>query len=259
MSETAMTRSKTKSTRVGITLVAKLRNTVLHELAKKVGGQSALAKLLGVTPQMMGSWCNLTRCPPKHPTPQWSAARLRKLDKQLLELTGKLTDEIFPDMLRDNLAFRTAPKTREKAVEVESAGLTALAENFANRTRQLHLQVDDLDADAHRAHMVAKYLGHVENPLDKEVVIKHLGLDGQPPMTLDELCVEHNVTRERIRQRYARGLGQMQDAAYASKMTEAVAELLGQPVPKLSPLSDKKVVVIDVKTYQHKQFEEAIT
>ena len=51
-------------TRFGITITAKMKHAALWAAAKRMGGQSGLARAIGFSEQSVSRWCNLRGYPP---------------------------------------------------------------------------------------------------------------------------------------------------------------------------------------------------
>ncbi len=90
-----------------VTIVAKARNGLLWQAVKKCGSQSALATLLGLTPQDIGGLLNLNKVPKDFETPKWEAA-----EAKLVENFGLTWDMVIPVELRQK-DFLDMPKTVE--------------------------------------------------------------------------------------------------------------------------------------------------
>src|SRR5688572_21198021 len=109
---------------IDITAVSSLKHSELWEAAKKLGGQAALAKHLGLQPGAIGDYCALKRCPPVH---RWSDERRADVERKLFDLTGKTLDELFPQSLRESAEFLNAPKRFESRRTFEAAALLTYA------------------------------------------------------------------------------------------------------------------------------------
>lgn len=116
-----------------ITAITRLKHADLWEAAKKLGGQAALARYLGLHSTEVGLWVNLKRCPPAKPTGEkWTEAFLAEVQGKLGTLTGLSWDELWPPALRNNIEFLQSPKTIEKRQRVEARALA----NYAARTSE---------------------------------------------------------------------------------------------------------------------------
>lgn len=181
--------------RLRVTVVSKLKHSELHELADKVGGQSTLASILGVRPTELCAWCNLRRCPPIKPTKAWTQERIDKLELDLLELTGKLMEDLFPSFLRENQEFLSAPKRIESSREVEDYSLRRLASNFSSRS---DIQPDRIAVQSETKDAVARSLS-ILSKRQREIIERRFGLRGERPETLESIGDSMRITKERVR------------------------------------------------------------
>ena len=90
----------TRESGLEVTAISRLKHTALYEAAKAFGSARALARHLGVTPQVFGRWANLQGSPPKDPIGPWSKQRVAALVSVLFQVTGEVFVEMFPDFLR---------------------------------------------------------------------------------------------------------------------------------------------------------------
>jgi RNA polymerase sigma factor (sigma-70 family) len=207
---------------IGITAITRLKHAELFAAAKEFsakvkrarkkpgnyGGQSALARKLKVHPAEFGKWVNLQSCPPAEPTRGWPARRLLRLEATLLKITGKSLEELFPQELRDNIQFLSSPKTFERTVRVEQKALAHYAE--ATRERMLLTQNPELAFSADEIKEKIAEMISTFSPKEQLVLSYRYGLNGEPPMTLDEVGKELGVLRERVRQIEAKAIRKMQ-------------------------------------------------
>lgn len=210
---------------IDITALTKLKHADLWRAAKNLatkryGGQSALARKLGVTPSEIGEWINMKACPPKHPTRAWPEERLHKLECDLAELTGKTLEELFPDSLRDNAEFLSASKVHEREFSVEQYALA----NYAEATRQRliassspRLGVDKEDL----REAIAEAMGALSYR-EREIVKLRFGVNDQPPMTYAEIAAVFRLSVERIRQIEKRAIGKLQRPSVAERLSAVV-------------------------------------
>lgn len=118
---------------IKITAVTKLKHAQLNQAAKDFGSASALARFLGVSPQTIGQWINLQKCPPLFPTTAWSEQRIADLEIDLFLITGETMEELFPGELREADEFLNRPKKLEQTREIEGYALAHYAENTQRR------------------------------------------------------------------------------------------------------------------------------
>jgi len=201
---------------IRITAITRLKHTELLQAARSLGSQTALAKRLKVKQMTLSRWVNLKECPPKEPTRGWPAKRLRKLEKDLLKITGKLLDDLFPPGLRTNAAFLNAPKLMETTREVETYSLVTMAARFAERTTV------DPPKMLERTERQLAIRQAIESLDRREAVILRArwGLNGDDPVTLQEIADEHGVSRERIRQLEARAIQQLRESPELADFAE---------------------------------------
>lgn len=186
---------------VGITAVTTLKHAALYRAAKKMGGNRALAKHLGVLEADVGMWVNLKRCPPRYGGPYrggiWNDERVLAVEEKLLRLTGLSWEELFPDELRDNLTFLNAPKQFERTTEASAVALT----NYAEYTRErmlAHSQVETESRDSLRLEDISKAMPTL-SPRERVVIAAMYGFNCAP-MTLEQCGKLLKVSRERVRQ-----------------------------------------------------------
>jgi len=208
---------------IDITAVSKLKHSELYEAAKSMGGQSALARHLGISPQQLGRWCNLRECPPVdlvnfHPATKqkWGGGRLRELEKKLFDLTGKTLDELFPKELREAEAFLKSPKTIEQRKTMKTEALLQYAGNTAER-----LTYQGADAVAMQTELkerISNAMGCLNDRERRVVELRH-GLDGHGARTLDETGEAlGGKSKERVRQIEARAIRKMQQLQTTAKL-----------------------------------------
>jgi RNA polymerase sigma factor (sigma-70 family) len=187
----------------GITLVSKMKHADLRRAAKRLGGQSALARYLGENEVTVGRWCNLKECPPindhelQFRNHAWTADRVDRLADNLFALTGKTLDEIFPTELRAAKAFLKQSKVKEETLRVdieylrdqreERLTLPSPCDEAAERERLEEMPIE-----------ISKALSSLTSR-QQQVIRMRYGLDGEP-LTLAETAKQLGVGKERIRQ-----------------------------------------------------------
>jgi len=192
---------------VDITALSKLKHADLFRAAQKMGGQSALARHLGIQPSELGEWCNLKKTPPK----SWSDDRLIDIEIKLHALTGKTLEEIFPPELKEAKRFLKANKTFETTRRIEVDGLL----EFAGRQ---DARICDASEGAIRNELrddLRKSLSTLSNR-EQSVLSMRFGLDGDSPMTLEETANSCRVTKERIRQIEAKAIRKLRQPSRSS-------------------------------------------
>lgn len=91
---------------IDVTALTRFYHGQLKRAADRVGGQSALAKLLGVRPDQVNGWILFKSCPPEAPNRWWTAEQLERLDNAFLEHVGSLMSELWPQSLRKTIRER---------------------------------------------------------------------------------------------------------------------------------------------------------
>lgn len=196
-----------------VTAVTRLKHADLWSACKKFihgryGGQSGLARHLGVTPSEVGQWLNMKSCPPDTPTRGWPAGRLAKLESQLIALTGKTMEQLFPQELRASVAFLQAPKVYEQTASIRADAMERYAIATAERLRlsatpRLSIEASELQDAIGRALRLLTFR-------EREVVQMRYGLADGHQYTLEEVAATFQVTRERIRQIEAKAVRKLQ-------------------------------------------------
>ena len=70
-----------------------------------------------------------------------------------------------------------------------------------------------------RREVIARYLQKYLSPRERKVIILRFGLNGDRPMTFEEIGREYNITRERIRQVEAKALRKLRFQFAKNKIT----------------------------------------
>jgi RNA polymerase sigma factor (sigma-70 family) len=198
---------------VDVTSVTRLKHAELWQACKafchgRYGGQSALARHLGVPASEFGMWLNLKSCPPKSPTRGWPEDRISKLEGQLIELTGRTLEQLFPEELRRSVAFLQAPKVYEQTASVRTDAMERYAIATAERMRLaatpvLQSEHDEMTSDIRSALETLTYR-------ERQVVLMRYGLADGHQYTLEEVASAFGVSRERIRQIEAKAIRKLQ-------------------------------------------------
>jgi len=205
-----------------VTAVSRLKHTELWEAAKAFGSVTALAEHLGVQPVVVGCWINLNRVPPKEPMPRnkWSKERLDQLESDLLQITGMLLPDLFPDSLRSS-GFLKDSKTAERRHVLDNDAI----EHYALTTRHRLIDAGNPNAAAEKKELTDA----IESVLrsltyrEREVIKLRYGLgDDGHSYTLEEVGRIFKVTRERIRNIESKAIKKLQ-----GERSDALSELLG--------------------------------
>jgi RNA polymerase sigma factor (sigma-70 family) len=138
----------------------------------------------------------MKKCPPKQPRNSWTQERIDKLEADLMEITGLLLDDIFPDALRENTAFLRAPKVTEYTRAIETSAMRRLAENYAERSDVQPLRIAsqaELTRDVAAA--VAKL-----SKRKQEVLARRFAFGGGSQQTYEEIGHGLGLTGSRVQQ-----------------------------------------------------------
>jgi RNA polymerase sigma factor (sigma-70 family) len=198
---------------IEITAITRLKHAELYRLSQEMaehwkGGQSKLARTLGMSPVELGRWINLHECPPLTPTRAWPESRLAKLEVDLIRLTGKTLEELFPPSLRGSVAFLAGPKRFEQTAFLHAEALEQYAIATADRLRIS--QSVSIEAERQEdSEAIAAALQRL--PLrERQMVEMFYGLGGFNSCTLEEIGKSFGLTRERVRQLIGRGVRRLQ-------------------------------------------------
>jgi RNA polymerase sigma factor (sigma-70 family) len=188
---------------IEITAVTRLKHADLWQACKKFchgryGGQSGLARHLGVKPAELGLWLNLKACPPEAPTRGWSSQRLATLEAMLIELTGKTLEQLFPKELRESVAFLTTPKVYERTASVR---IDAMERYAIATTERMRIAAEPCTAmETHEMQesvcLALKCLEYRE----RELIKLRYGLADGHQYTMEEAGKAFGISRERVRQ-----------------------------------------------------------
>lgn len=201
---------------IDITAVTKLKHADLWEAAKRLGSQAALARRLGVSQSELGEWINLKRVPPASAVPgsaRWTEDYLRDLEAELIALTGKSWEELFPPGLRNSAEFLDCKKTIEQTARLQAEALESYAIATAERLSRSSARIDFDGLQASVAN-VLETLSYRE----REVIRLRYGLDDGHRFTIDEVAHIFKVTRERVRQIEAKAIRKLQQPKRAAEL-----------------------------------------
>jgi RNA polymerase sigma factor (sigma-70 family) len=190
------------STAFGIRITAQARHADLWEAAQKCGGNSALCRMLKLHESAFGHWVNLRACPvfEEDLKGQYVASmgrriamRLKRLEKKLFKVTGKLLEDIWPRELRaairngkiaTRIDFRQDIDLKLLTVDFQARALLPSPEDLAARA-EVQESFDDL----------LKTLTFRQ----RQIIEMRFGLNGQS-YTLEEVGKVFKLTKDRIRQ-----------------------------------------------------------
>ena len=196
-----------------ITAVSKLKHADLWKAAKRLGGQSALGRLLGVRPDQVGRWCNLQG------VPTCEGEERDELERKLLMVTGKTFDELFPSELCAAEKFLKSKKIVESTKEIDLSGLIGYAEQTQER---LTLEAPNTDIDELREQI--KNLLPTLSHREREIIKLRYGLGDGYCYSLEEVGRIFRVTRERVRQIEAKAVRKLQEPNRAAKLVDFIPE-----------------------------------
>lgn len=208
---------------IDVTIVATVKHADLRKAVKKLGSQSAVARLLGVHVTEFGRWCNLKESPPVDEDeisrrPAWTPERVATLEKQLFDLTGKLLSELFPVELRRNKKWLEAAKTVEVDQHITTAAMLQYAGECANRlTFDLNRETNAAELKELTANALKRLSGR------QQLVLKLRFWEGY---TYEECGHILRLTRERVRQIEAKALRRLQ---LDSNINRSLVDFIGPP------------------------------
>lgn len=172
-----------------IVAVTRLRHGVLHEALKARGWtQTEFARRLGKRDTEVGRWCNIHECP-KHLSPEQ--------EKVLLDLTGLLPEDIWPEELRQSPLLKQ-PKIREQMAEIPRHLLADWCQPQA-----LPMPDDVVESKEQRDRI--KIALSTLTPREEKVVRLYFGL-GENEHTLAEIAQLLDRSRTRVGQIFSRAL-----------------------------------------------------
>lgn len=199
-----------------VAVVARLKNAILYDAAKKVGSARQLAIHLGVHPTEVGKWMNFGAVPSilRHApgmAPPMNNGHKRDwdaLESKLLLLTGHTLDEIFPEEVRGE-KFLKQQKRIETILEISVERLMS-----AGAVPQLAPAPDDILFREDKAEALREALTTL-TPREEIVLKMRFGLGGNEEMTLAEVGQHFNLTAQRIRMIEAKALRKLRHPSRA--------------------------------------------
>jgi len=203
-----------------VTAVSRLKHTELWEAAKAFGSVKALATHLGIHQTMLGDWINLHRVPPKEPSPRnkWSKERLDRLEADLLQITGLLLCDLFPDSLRTS-GFLDHSKLAERRHILNDEAIA----NYALATRQRLIETGNPNKaaeDQESREVLSKVMRSLTSRERQVIELRYgLGSDGKAH-TLQETGRILKIMRERVRQIESKALKKLQHETRADQLVE---------------------------------------
>ena len=201
---------------VDITLVGRFKHGALYAAARKLGGQAALARHLGVDQVTVGKWCNLKGCPPIKPeeisgSSRWTPKRIDELEAKLFELTGLPLESLFPDELR-----RLDPDALSK--EVIRTRRIPLAQLPAAAIEARYPGPDEQLETIERREIIGAAISHL--PFRERNVITMRFFAG---MDLEQTARVLRVNKNRIRQIELRALQRLKTGRDHKQLKQLIA------------------------------------
>ncbi len=212
---------KTKPETFSVTIVAKPRHTILHELAKRLGGASALADELGVCSGTVSAWLNLRYMPRLGKGKgRFSLQRRHEIVVKLMHLTGRRIEDIFPNFVREKL--HEIPRKVEVTRTIDRRALADAARDRLTLPNPADViqERDQREAAKQAMPTLLKHLSERE----RRIVSLRFGLDGDE-YTLLQCAKTLGVTKERIRQLEAKALLKLRHAAIENGQVRTLREL----------------------------------
>lgn len=202
----------------GITLQVKAKHRDLYAAAKKLGGVKKLAEHLGVKYGTVIQWCGLRSMPridSLHRSSRWSDPSWKaEIEKKLFDLTGKTLDELFPEAIRDNAEFLSAPKVAEFEASISGIGI--------GHSRPLGLPSAEDVAIANEGRELVRDSLKSLSFREREIIKLRFGIGGTNPLTLEEVGKVFNVGRERIREIEAKAIRKLQQPSRSYKLADYI-------------------------------------
>jgi RNA polymerase sigma factor (sigma-70 family) len=194
-------------TTIDIRVTAKAQNAILVKFAEDQGGFEQAARRLGVCMGTFSAWVNF-RCSPGKQT---KTDKLKHIVLTLERDTGRNIRDIFP-LTKEQMRRLAKPRVYERSVETKA--LMAYAEHTTKRL-EYTANLDDLELKDKLAEVI-----HAIPTRLQELIRMRYGLDGNRPMTLEQVGHAMDINKERVRQLEARALRLLQDVKLSSQVVE---------------------------------------
>lgn len=192
-----------------VTFLTKQKHTKLYEAAKRLGGQAALARELGIQTTLVGRWVNFQAFPHLWPDPDrrfrppWDDQAYRDtMEKKLTELCGVSIDDLWPDELRAAIRKYAIPSTIEQVRSFDIKRLPLAKCPALPAPDQVAEEIETSEAANQALAKAMKCLSHRQ----RTVLELRYGLADGVRYTLEETGHILKATKERIRQIEASGL-----------------------------------------------------
>lgn len=190
-----------------VTFIGKMKNGLLWEGVKQLGTQGKLAEYLGVSQSKLGLWLNMKEYP--------SAFYIKKIEEKLLQLTGKLSDDIFPEALNSQ-DFLDKNKNMEITKDMP---ISMLIES--GLTNKALPQPDDEFFEKEQKAIISEVLESL-TPRESKVLQMSYGLDGYDEHSLQAIGDMFGVTRERIRNIQSKAIHKLQHSRRGKRLRALV-------------------------------------
>lgn len=128
-----------------VRITSKIQHEILAKAVDQCGGISALAERLGVSYYIISGWLNLRRMPniSSGKVQSWWRKRWPGVEKRLHEVTGRKTEEIFPDFVRCS-GLLEADKERVEVREIPASHWKGLENRASRETLRLPPPIDSV-------------------------------------------------------------------------------------------------------------------
>lgn len=205
---------------------ARLKNARLVELRERTGlTQAAFAAKIGI---QHSTYCGYETMR-LYPTPEHAGL--------LADLVGCEVDELFPEALR-RVAAERLPRTAVSVAEIEPERLlTAAPRETLALPPQTAETPEDLYIHAEAAAAIGASLDGL-SPRVRDTIIRHYGLHGGPPETLEAIAERYGVSAGRMWQEVRNGLQKLRTMLVCAGM--AVPAALAAPTKVMKKQVNRK-------------------
>lgn len=182
-----------------VAFVGRIKNGVLYKILKEKGwSQAEFARQIGVHMTQVSSWMLMKSVPLKEET-------LKKIE----ELTGRLREDIFPELLQTEEwreFMEQAP--REYAVVREISMKTLMSRQNPLALQSVEDEYLELEKTAEESRALQDAL-NILTPRERTVVEMHTGIGDTKQSTLAQIADAIDISPERVRQLEARAFRKM--------------------------------------------------
>ncbi len=204
-----------------VTLQVRAKHADLLAASRKLGSIKALAEHLDVPYPTLQKWITLTEAPPigSEKSKRWSdPVWVSEIERKLLALTGKLLDELFPDIIRSR-DFLDAPKVMEATGMADVRRLSLKCEEVARlpapeiETAEQHALASELSERINRA------LGSLTFR-EREVIKLRFGLGDGHAYTQEETGRVFKIGKARVSQIEIKAMRKLQESSRSDALLE---------------------------------------